>query len=131
MKKSFLSQCLLTNSMIVKKDLEYPVVTQPKLDGIRCIIRKTNEVVEAHTRNGKKIDAIPHILHSLEEFFKENPYAILDGELYNHDLRDNFNKITSLVRKQKPVRTKNDTDNSFKKERKRIYRTMRRSKKNY
>ena len=101
-----------------EKDLEYPVVTQPKLDGIRCIIRKTNEVVEAHTRNGKKIDAIPHILHSLEEFFEENPYAVLDGELYNHDLRDNFNKITSLVRKQKPVRTKNDTDKSFEKKEK-------------
>ena len=26
---------------------------------------------------------------------------------------DNFNKITSLVRKQKPVRTKDDTDTSF------------------
>jgi DNA ligase-1 len=75
-------------------------------------------VVEAHTRNGKKIDAIPHILHSLEEFFEENPYAVLDGELYNHDLRDNFNKITSLVRKQKPVRTKNDTDKSFEKKEK-------------
>ena len=28
---------------------------------------------------------------------------ILDGELYNHDLRDNFEKIISLVRKQKPT----------------------------
>ena len=101
-----------------EKDLEYPVVTQPKLDGIRCIVQKTDEGIEACTRNGKKIDAIPHILDSLEEFFKKNPYAILDGELYNHDLRDNFNKITSLVRKQKPVRTKNDTDTSFEKKEK-------------
>jgi DNA ligase 1 len=27
----------------------------------------------------------------------------LDGELYNHDLRDDFNKIISLVRKTKPT----------------------------
>tara|TARA_R110002020_G_scaffold148436_5_gene324281 strand:+ start:769 stop:2010 length:1242 start_codon:yes stop_codon:yes gene_type:complete len=101
-----------------QKDLKYPVITQPKLDGIRCIIQKTNDEIQAHTRNGKKIDAIPHILNSLKEFFKKNPYAILDGELYNHDLRNNFNKITSLVRKQKPIRTKNDTDNSFEKKEK-------------
>jgi ATP-dependent DNA ligase len=28
---------------------------------------------------------------------------VLDGELYNHDLRDDFEKIISLVRKQKPT----------------------------
>ena len=28
---------------------------------------------------------------------------MLDGELYNHDLRDNFEKIISLVRKTKPT----------------------------
>jgi hypothetical protein len=98
-----------------EKDLEYPVITQPKLDGIRCIAQKTDNGIEAFTRNGKRIDSIPHILESLKDFFKKNPYAILDGELYNHDLRDNFNKITSLVRKQTPVRGKSDTDTSFEK----------------
>ena len=35
-------------------------------------------------------------------WFILNPDVILDGELYNHDLKDNFEKIISLVRKQKP-----------------------------
>jgi len=35
--------------------------------------------------------------------FEKYPYVILDGELYNHDLRDNFEKIISLVRKTKPT----------------------------
>jgi DNA ligase-1 len=35
--------------------------------------------------------------------FSSQPDVILDGELYNHDLRDNFEKIISLVRKQKPT----------------------------
>ena len=39
--------------------------------------------------------------------------AILDGELYNHDLRDNFNKITSLVRKQRPIKSASMTDKAF------------------
>ena len=31
-----------------------------------------------------------------------NPNVILDGELYNHDLRNDFEQIISIVRKQKP-----------------------------
>ena len=97
-----------------KDGLEYPLYSQPKLDGIRCIVQKNRQgVLTAKTRNGKVIDAVPHILESVQEFFVDNPDAILDGELYNHDLKDNFNKITSLVRKQKPVRSASDTDASF------------------
>ena len=45
-----------------------------------------------------------HILEDLKPFFDTYPEdAILDGELYNHDLRDDFEKIISLVRKQKPT----------------------------
>ena len=37
----------------------------------------------------------------------------LDGELYNHDYKNDFNKIISLVRKMKPVRSEKDTDKTF------------------
>ena len=106
-----------------KEGLELPLFSQPKLDGIRCVIQRKNPedkvnslngvVLEAKSRNGKVIDAIPHILNSLRGFFFNFPQAILDGELYSHQYKDNFNKITSLVRKQKPVRSESDTDNSF------------------
>jgi len=72
--------------------------SQPKLDGIRCIARKDG----LWTRAGKLIVSIPHVVRELETFFNKHPDAILDGELYNHCLRDDFNKITSLVRKTKP-----------------------------
>ena len=39
----------------------------------------------------------------LEKFFEQQPHTVLDGELYNHDLRDDFEQIISLVRKQKPT----------------------------
>tara|TARA_R110002074_G_scaffold247560_2_gene419536 strand:- start:2177 stop:3316 length:1140 start_codon:yes stop_codon:yes gene_type:complete len=73
--------------------------SQPKLDGIRCIARKDG----LWSRSGKLIVSIPHISDQLKPLFEKYPDAILDGELYNHDLRDNFNKITSLVRKTKPT----------------------------
>ena len=72
---------------------------QPKFDGIRCIMMQDG----AFTRNGKSIVTIPHIQKRLEPFFKEYPDAILDGELYNHELHDDFNKITSIIKKTKPT----------------------------
>ena len=51
------------------------------------------------------LDQLPEaqVKSLIERLFKQNPLLVLDGELYNHDLRDNFEKIVSLVRKQKPT----------------------------
>ena len=85
---------------------------QPKLDGVRCVIqyeqvdhfsRPIKYEVKAYSRTGKEWKNIDHILFNLEPWFKLNPYVILDGELYNHSLKDNFEKIISLVRKTKPT----------------------------
>ncbi len=93
-----------------KKPIDYtkPVYIQPKLDGVRCVIQynKLNcgehEVV-AYSRTGKPWKNIAHICVQLKPFFKKYPKVILDGELYNHDLKDDFEKIISLVRKTKPT----------------------------
>ena len=73
-----------------------PVFSQPKLDGIRCIAMREG----LFTRTGKEITAVPHIHEELEPFFEKYPNAVLDGELYNHAYKDDFNKIIHLVRKQ-------------------------------
>jgi DNA ligase-1 len=74
----------------------HEVHSQPKLDGIRCIA--TREGI--FTRNGKEIVATPHLWLSIYMILDENPEVeALDGELYNHQLKHDFNKITSLVKK--------------------------------
>jgi len=79
------------------------VYMQPKLDGVRCLIQLNDKgEVYAYSRTGKPWLNIAHILEDLEYFFEIHPDVVLDGELYNHDLRDDFEKIISLVRKQKP-----------------------------
>ena len=93
--------------------LEYPVCSQPKLDGIRCIVQKKDGKIVSHTRTGREIETIPHVLHELRYFFELYPNAVLDGELYNHALKSDFNKIVSLVRKQVPVRSEKQTDKAF------------------
>ena len=80
------------------------VYMQPKLDGVRCVIQLNDKnEVYAYSRTGKPWLNIEHILQDLKPLFSENEDVILDGELYNHDLRDDFEKIISLVRKQKPT----------------------------
>lgn len=71
---------------------------QPKLDGIRCIAMASG----LFTREGKPIGGAPHIVEALAPLFRGSPGLILDGELYNHDLKDDFNTIVSLVKKQNP-----------------------------
>jgi len=93
--------------------LEFPLYTQPKLDGVRCIVYMEDGELVAKSRQGKPIDTVVHVLEELQPFFAENPNAVLDGELYNHDYKNDFNKIISLVRKMKPVRSEKDTDATF------------------
>ena len=90
---------------VSKKPVDYSekVYMQPKLDGVRCLIQCDNGVVTAYSRTGKEWKNIEHILFNLEPFFALEPDTVLDGELYNHDLRDNFEKIISCVRKTKPT----------------------------
>ena len=77
------------------------VFIQPKLDGVRCLFTKDG----AFSRNNKKFMNVRHIEMALKPFFDQNPDVILDGELYNHKLKRDFEKIISLVRKQKPTDT--------------------------
>jgi ATP-dependent DNA ligase len=69
--------------------------SQPKLDGMRCIATKDG----LWSRLNNRIISVPHIEADLKSFFGKFPTFILDGELYNHDLSDDFNSIMSLTKK--------------------------------
>ena len=87
------------------KPIDYtkPVFMQPKLDGVRCLIQYDKKLgVTAWSRTGKQWKNIMHITKSLEKWFQSNQTTVLDGELYNHDLRDDFEQIISIVRRQNP-----------------------------
>ena len=84
-------------------DYSKPVFIQPKLDGVRCLIQCDNSEVTAYSRTGKVWKNIDHILFNLKPFFHWNPNIVLDGELYNHDFKDDFESIISMVRKTKPT----------------------------
>ena len=84
-------------------DYDKPVFMQPKLDGVRCLIQYDAGKVTAYSRTGKEWKNIEHIKLNLLSFFDKHPNVILDGELYNHDFKDDFESIISMVRKTKPT----------------------------
>jgi len=83
---------------IDRVDYSQPVYIQPKLDGVRCLFTANG----AYSRNDKQFMNVRHIEMALKPFFDQYPDVVLDGELYNHKLKNDFEKIISLVRKQKP-----------------------------
>ena len=74
---------------------------QPKLDGIRCNMHFEDDKVVALSRKNNPFYTVEHIKKELHELLKNNPTLHLDGELYNHELHDDFNKVVSLVKKEK------------------------------
>jgi len=106
---------------VSNKPIDYnkPTFIQPKLDGVRCLIQYHNPggigfhgQVIAYSRTGKEWKNINHILAELVPFFNKYPNVVLDGELYNHDFKDDFESIISMVRKTKPT----DEDRSISRE---------------
>ena len=79
---------------------DYPAFIQPKLDGVRCLFTAKG----AFSRADNQFMNVEHIEKALKPFFAKNPTAVLDGELYNHGLKDDFEKIISLVKKRKPTK---------------------------
>ena len=79
----------------------FPCLGQPKLDGARCIAVVDRGKVSLWTRTRKPIRSVPHIVNALERSFP-NETVVFDGELYNHALKSDFERLMSLVRKDEP-----------------------------
>jgi ATP-dependent DNA ligase len=82
---------------------QFPVITQPKLDGLRCVASSKGEAVACTSRNHKEyvfLIALKALLRTvLLALTAEIGPCALDGELYTHALA--FEKITSIGRKSK------------------------------
>lgn len=70
-------------------------ILQCKFNGMRCVATKHG----LFTRKGEKYLSCPHIEESLAPFFTKYPDAVLDGELFNNDLRQQLNEISKLIRR--------------------------------
>ena len=76
----------------------------PKLDGIRCIAVFRDGKLTLKSRKNKPIETMKHIEDILFEPMKtiaeiEGGVFRLDGELYNHSYRNNFEDLVSAIKK--------------------------------
>lgn len=69
---------------------------QPKLDGIRTLLDHSG----SNSRVGKPFHTVQHIIDELGPI-SERYNVTFDGELYNHDLKDEFEQLVSYIKKQK------------------------------
>ena len=74
-------------------------IAQCKFNGMRCIATKNG----LFTREGERYMTCQHIEKTLEPFFKDHPDAVLDGELFNEEYRQQLNEISKLIRKTKHI----------------------------
>jgi len=81
------------------KKINYPAYVQPKLDGHRCIAIIQDGVCTLWSRTRKPIKSMDHIARQLESMYGDET-IILDGELYNHEYREKFEELTSMIRQQ-------------------------------
>ena len=84
--------------------ISYPALAQPKFDGHRCIAVIKDGQATLWTRTRKPITGLPHINEALKNWanFEGITSITLDGELYNHLYRDNFEDLTSFIRNPEP-----------------------------
>lgn len=83
--------------------VSYPIAVQPKLDGHRCLaVIDDNGKVSLWTRTRKRMTSVPHIVEKLEYIASKIKLrgCVLDGEIYVHTLKEDFERITSLARRQ-------------------------------
>jgi DNA ligase 1 len=80
-------------------EFEYPVFSSAKLDGIRCPAKLGG----LFSSEGNLFVSCPHIFEALEPTFLKIPDLTIDGELYNHKFKDDFNEIVSLIKRPKPT----------------------------
>ncbi len=78
-----------------KKDIVFPCAAQPKLDGVRSTWTGGSQM---WSRTRKEMVSVPHI----GKFNNEHiDFEKLDGELYHHDYRNDFEKITHITNQKK------------------------------
>ena len=89
---------MLANEYVPGMNVNWPLLIQDKLDGIRAMAQVVNDSVKLFSRGNKFFQFLDHISNILVDLFKLLPTGTcLDGELYRHGWT--FNQISGIVKR--------------------------------
>ena len=80
------------------EEISFPVLAQPKLDGVRCLAREDG----LWLRGGGKVESCPHIRAALQDVFSRFPGVVVDGELFAEGMT--LGRIAGAARASAPTR---------------------------
>lgn len=83
-----------------KHNITYPCYVQPKLNGVRCMIRLVKDKYVITSRKFKEYTTLAHLDKHIRNVFGDNYPYIPDGEVYLHGLT--LEEISRRVKKYRP-----------------------------
>lgn len=83
-----------------KHKINFEIDVQYKLDGFRANPQPDTNIILSRYNN--PIVAVPHLNDLLAQFHAKTGLK-LDGELYSHEHKDDFNTLCSILKKQNPT----------------------------
>lgn len=83
-----------------KKKIKYPVDTQPKLNGVRCLASWRGDSIWLMSRGGKDYE-VTHLQRDIAAFLPDD--MVLDGEIYLHGV--SLQQVVKLVKKYRKGET--------------------------
>jgi DNA ligase 1 len=83
--------------------IKYPALAQPKLDGHRAVYQLLNKNGTLWSRTRKPINSVPHIIKALNNKIISFEINYLDGELYTHEYKKDFESLSSIIRSEKEI----------------------------
>jgi hypothetical protein len=89
--------CIKNGKFVRSNIKQFPISTMPKIDGIRCLVRKVGPIVQTRSRLNNLWPHLHHIKEQLNNFFMYLPENVeLDGEIYTRDIP--FTVLTSIAK---------------------------------
>ena len=100
-----LAQTYVPSAAKKRNDIIYPCYVQPKLDGLRCVVRMVvtsgNLSVVFQSRTGGHFTSLSHLEASVRSLYESAHESVqcFDGELYTDEYP--FEELAGLIKKQK------------------------------
>lgn len=92
----FVFDCMLSHKYEPKRIKDWPVAVEPKYDGVRALIIKQDDKISIHSRTGKTLKGLSHIIDALA-FSSVFGDWVFDGEVIHPE---GFNEIVGAVHRK-------------------------------